>query len=392
MYRDNADRYRGNARFRGYIMDLLEEIARVVKGINFEYEVELVADGKYGRRDEYSNEWDGMIGELVRRKADIAAGPVSITTERNQAVDFSYPFMHSGLQILIKHPNHVLDDPFAFMYPFGIEVWFLNAICFLMVSAVLWAINSFNPYEWKAAVERHETFGENVDNFNFKNSLWFSASTLVFQSYDASPRSTAGRVIAGFWWVFVVIMVFLYLTNLTFWLTASKRLATIRSAEDLLEQYEIKYGVVDEGSVYYFLKNSSNPDFQQMYSTVENTIPKPTVANVSEGIKRVRESNGDYAFIDETGILRYQADQAEPCNLYVTGGFISRNSYGLAVQKDSPLRDQLSYAIETLRDTRSLEHLERQWWQWDSKCGNLTTWEKQGIYSLTSVDLLGVYL
>ncbi|XP_033110277.1 glutamate receptor 3-like [Anneissia japonica] len=42
MYRDNADRYRGNARFRGYIMDLLEEIARVVKGINFEYEVELV--------------------------------------------------------------------------------------------------------------------------------------------------------------------------------------------------------------------------------------------------------------------------------------------------------------------------------------------------------------
>jgi hypothetical protein len=66
----------------------------------------------------------------------------------------------------------------------------------------------------------------------------------------------------------------------------------------------------------------------------------------------------------------------------------------LAVQKGSPLRDQLSSAIESLRDTGVLEDLEREWWDLDvrhQECANLTTWERQGVFSLTTVDLQGVY-
>ena len=47
-------------------MDLLERIRSVIRGIDFEYEVELVADGKYGAPGSHSRIWNGMIGEVVR--------------------------------------------------------------------------------------------------------------------------------------------------------------------------------------------------------------------------------------------------------------------------------------------------------------------------------------
>ena len=47
-------------------MDLLQRIGDVIRGIDFEYEVELVHDGKYGGRPSYSKIWNGMIGEVVR--------------------------------------------------------------------------------------------------------------------------------------------------------------------------------------------------------------------------------------------------------------------------------------------------------------------------------------
>lgn len=58
--------YTGNGRFEGYVMELLERIRSVIRGIDFEYEVELVSDGKYGAPGPYSKIWNGMVGEVVR--------------------------------------------------------------------------------------------------------------------------------------------------------------------------------------------------------------------------------------------------------------------------------------------------------------------------------------
>ena len=47
-------------------MDLLSRISEVVRGIDFDFEVELVPDGKYGAGSRWSGIWNGMIGEVVR--------------------------------------------------------------------------------------------------------------------------------------------------------------------------------------------------------------------------------------------------------------------------------------------------------------------------------------
>ena len=57
---------RGNARFSGFIPDLLSEISKVAK---FNYSLQLVSDGRYGICSETS--CNGMIGEVVSQVGSI---------------------------------------------------------------------------------------------------------------------------------------------------------------------------------------------------------------------------------------------------------------------------------------------------------------------------------
>lgn len=47
-----------------------------MEALNFTYELYLIEDGKFGSVDENGN-WDGMIGDLVLGKAEMAIGPIS---------------------------------------------------------------------------------------------------------------------------------------------------------------------------------------------------------------------------------------------------------------------------------------------------------------------------
>lgn len=46
-----------------------------------------------------------MVGELVRNEADIAIAPLTISSQRERAIEFSMPFMNIGISIMIKKPK-----------------------------------------------------------------------------------------------------------------------------------------------------------------------------------------------------------------------------------------------------------------------------------------------
>lgn len=51
----------GNDRFEGFAVDLITEVAKM---LDFNFEIYLVHDGKFGTKKE-NGEWNGMIGELL---------------------------------------------------------------------------------------------------------------------------------------------------------------------------------------------------------------------------------------------------------------------------------------------------------------------------------------
>ena len=54
---------RTNVVYSGFIVDLLERLSDM---LNFDFELNEVKDGLYGRWNRKSSNWTGMVGELLR--------------------------------------------------------------------------------------------------------------------------------------------------------------------------------------------------------------------------------------------------------------------------------------------------------------------------------------
>ena len=148
--RDDHEKYEGNDKFEGFGVDLLNEIAKVFeKDFNskFKYQIQIVADGEYGK-EQPNGEWNGMVGELLRHKADLALADFTATYAREKVVDFTMPFMNLGISILFKKPGLPEPELFSFLKPFSVEVWLYLASAYLSISLLLWILSRISPYEW----------------------------------------------------------------------------------------------------------------------------------------------------------------------------------------------------------------------------------------------------
>ncbi len=68
----------------GYCIDLLKELSI---RLNFTFELQQVADGQYGSFDfadgwDQPKRWTGLVGELVYKRADMIAAPLTANPER----------------------------------------------------------------------------------------------------------------------------------------------------------------------------------------------------------------------------------------------------------------------------------------------------------------------
>ncbi|XP_036826438.1 glutamate receptor 3 isoform X5 [Oncorhynchus mykiss] len=259
MYKKHQMNLEGNDRYEGYCVDLAAEIA---KHVGIRYKLSVVADGKYGARDPDTKTWNGMVGELVYGRADIAVAPLTITLVREEVIDFSKPFMSLGISIMIKKPQKSKPGVFSFLDPLAYEIWMCIVFAYIGVSVVLFLVSRFSPYEWNLD-EQDETKDPQTppdppNDFGIFNSLWFSLGAFMQQGCEISPRSLSGRIVGGVWWFFTLIIISSYTANLAAFLTVERMVSPIESAEDLAKQTEIAYGTLDAGSTKEFFRDKTS--------------------------------------------------------------------------------------------------------------------------------------
>lgn len=63
MLKESQTQLYGNERFEGYGIDLIAELA-AMENFNFTFVVR--QDGKNGEYDPETNEWEGMIGDIMK--------------------------------------------------------------------------------------------------------------------------------------------------------------------------------------------------------------------------------------------------------------------------------------------------------------------------------------
>lgn len=82
-----------------------------------------------------------MIGELVRKEAEIAIAPLTISSQREGVADFTKPFMSLGISIMIKKPAKQKPGVFSFMNPLSKEIWMCVVFAYIGVSIVLFLVS-----------------------------------------------------------------------------------------------------------------------------------------------------------------------------------------------------------------------------------------------------------
>jgi hypothetical protein len=174
------------SRVEGFCVDLAHAICHDKLKLPYKFLIET----KYGNEDD-EGLWDGMIGALVHRDADLSIATLTINGAREKAVDFSKPFIDLGISIMIRKPEKQKPGVFSFMDPLSKEIWICVIISYLLVSGILFFVSRFSSYEWYF---EHESDFHPQNKFTIHNSLFFSFAAFMHQGVDLLPRSISGSM------------------------------------------------------------------------------------------------------------------------------------------------------------------------------------------------------
>jgi ionotropic glutamate receptor len=135
------------------------------------------------------------------KKADLALAALSINYQREQAIDFTKPFLNLGISILYKKPKKETPNLFSFLLPLSSDVWlymiaaYLGILALLRnkfglklkndpfagVSFMLFVLARFSPYEWQNPHPCNQNSKIVENQFTLLNTLWFTAGSLMQQ-------------------------------------------------------------------------------------------------------------------------------------------------------------------------------------------------------------------
>ncbi|NXG26555.1 GRIK4 protein, partial [Grallaria varia] len=360
MLKWNHQELEGNDRYEGFCVDMLKELAEILR---FNYKIHLVGDGVYGV-PEANGTWTGMVGELIARKADLAVAGLTITAEREKVIDFSKPFMTLGISILYRVHMGRKPGYFSFLDPFSPGVWLFMLLAYLAVSCVLFLVARLTPYEWYSPHPCSQgRCNLLVNQYSLGNSLWFPVGGFMQQGSTIAPQALSTRCVSGVWWAFTLIIISSYTANLAAFLTVQRMDVPIESVDDLADQTTIEYGTIHGGSSMTFFQNSRYQTYQRMWNYMYSKQPSVFVKSTEEGIARVLNSN--YAFLLESTMNEYYRQRN--CNLTQVGGLLDTKGYGIGMPVGSVFRDEFDLAILQLQENNRLEILKRKWWE-GGKC------------------------
>ncbi|NWS30163.1 GLRK protein, partial [Polioptila caerulea] len=335
------------AELEGYCMDLLGALAGMLR---FQYRVKVVGDGQYGAVAAGGN-WTGMIGEILRREADIAVAPLTVTSAREEVVSFTTPFLQTGIGILLRKDTVSQDMSFFhFLSPFSKETWTALLFAYLLTCFCLFLVARLSPCEWNEP--------KNEENhFTFLNSLWFGAGALALQGATPRPQALSVRVVAVVWWLFTLALLAAYIANFTALLSSGSEQLPIQTFEDLVKQRNLEFGTLEGSSTFYYFKNSKNPIHQMIYEYMEKRREHVLVKTYQEAVQRVMDSN--YAFIGES--ISQDLAAARHCNLIRAPA--QWGPPGSGSGQASPWTKSLSIAVLKLRESGDLDYLRNKWWE-----------------------------
>ncbi|XP_023336240.1 ionotropic receptor 25a isoform X2 [Eurytemora carolleeae] len=399
-----------NKGLEGYTLDLLDEVS---KAMHFDYEIVIATGNDYGARDPVTSQWSGLMGDLISGNIDISLASLIMTTEREEYVDFVTPYFdQSGISILLRE-KYVERNMFKFFLVLQDEVWLGILGCVLVVILILWILDRFSPYSY---VNNREAYPEGAREFTFGECIWFCLTSLTPQGGGECPKALSARVLVAAYWLFIVLMLATFTSNLAALLTVERMQTTVQSLEDLARQSQVNYTVLEGSPTMEYFKNMAGAEeelyrkwkeltlnssaesnkfrvwdypIREQYTHIWDVIKSGNpVKSPEEGYNRVKESQkGLFAFISDASEIKYQ--YYTNCEFLEIGEPFAEQPLAIAVQEGSSLSKELSQVVLGLQKDRFFEKVHSKFWNIGQRQACPVMNDNQGI---TLESLGGIFL
>ncbi|XP_004401309.1 PREDICTED: glutamate receptor ionotropic, NMDA 2A [Odobenus rosmarus divergens] len=339
---------------KGFCIDILKKLSRTVK---FTYDLYLVTNGKHGKK--VNNIWNGMIGEVVYQRAVMAVGSLTINEERSEVVDFSVPFVETGISVMVSRSNGTVS-PSAFLEPFSASVWVMMFVMLLIVSAIaVFVFEYFSPVGYNRNLAKGKA--PHGPSFTIGKAIWLLWGLVFNNSVPVqNPKGTTSKIMVSVWAFFAVIFLASYTANLAAFMIQEEFVDQVTGLSDKKFQRPhdysppFRFGTVPNGSTERNIRN--NYPYMHQYMTKFNQ------KGVEDALVSLKTGKLD-AFIYDAAVLNYKAGRDEGCKLVTIGsGYIfATTGYGIALQKGSPWKRQIDLALLQFVGDGEMEELETLW-------------------------------
>ncbi|RDX62381.1 Glutamate receptor 3.3, partial [Mucuna pruriens] len=358
-YREFVSRIEGTEMFGGYCIDVFTAALNLLP-YPVPYKFIPFGDGKTNPLN------SDLLHMITIGDFDAVVGDITITTNRTKIVDFTQPYIESGL-VVVAPIKKLKSSAWAFLTPFTPMMWFVTGMFFLVVGAVVWILERRINDDFRGPARRQ-----------FVTIIWFSFSTLFF-AHREKTVSTLGRLVVIIWLFVVLILNSSYIASLTSILTVEQLSSPVKGIESL---------VISNDRIG-FLRGS----FAENYLTQElnihrsRLVPLNSPSEYEKALKDGPASGGVAAIIDERAYM--ELFLATRCEFGIVGQEFTKMGWGFGFPRESPLAIDMSTATLKLSENGDLQRIHEKWLT-RSACSSEGA--KQGIDRLELKSFWGLFL
>ncbi|CAL5394232.1 unnamed protein product [Camellia sinensis] len=304
-YLEYATRDKGPLGVKGYCIDVFED---AIKLLPYAVPHTYMLYGNGLINPSYNN----LVNDVAENKYDAAVGDIIIITNKTRIVDFTQPYMESGL-VMVVPVKEKKSSASAFLRPFTVEMWCLTGTIFLFVGAVFWILEHRMNHEFHGP-----------PNQQLITIFWFRESIV----------STLGCLVLILWLFVVLIINSSYKASLTSILMVQQLTSNIKGIDSLITSTN-SIRVQDGSFAYNYLEEY-----------VDALHKGPKVGGVAAIVDKL-------PYIE---LLLYKIN----CKFRTVGQEFTKSGWGFVFQKDSLVMD-LSTAILLLSKNGDPQRIHDRW-------------------------------
>ncbi|CAL4144851.1 unnamed protein product, partial [Meganyctiphanes norvegica] len=221
----------GDAVYVGYLVELVDALANK---LNFRYKIRYpknIKEHKFGvgKDDNYT----GLVGILKRKEAEIALASLTVTMDRAEIIDFSYPIDYYYKKLYLRM-DAIMNkfETGTYTKSFSLTIWLV-----LVVQLGIFVVG-----QWIICSKLRQ---ETPDMRKPDDITFILFACLCQQGAPNTPVSYSGRTVFMLWWVFSVIVYAHYTAMLTSRLTLNTEGPPFTTLKGAVENKEWEIGIMD---------------------------------------------------------------------------------------------------------------------------------------------------